>query len=109
MQRADQALLLDPNQAIAHLTKALLIMFKAKPDDAASATEIISEAEAALRADPSLAHAYLPKAVGEDLLGHYEQSISDLKQAIRISPRDSRHRSLVHGNRQRAPGAAPIR
>ena len=90
MQRADQALLLDPNQAIAHLTKALLIMFKAKPDDAASATEIISEAEAALRADPSLAHAYLPKAVGEDLLGHYEQSISDLKHAIRISPRDSR-------------------
>ena len=29
-------------------------------------------------------------AIGEgDLLGHYEQAISDLKQAIRISPRDS--------------------
>jgi adenylate cyclase len=89
MQRADQALLLDPDQASAHLTKALLIMFKAKPDDAASATEIISEAEAALRADPSLANAYLPMAVGEDLLGHHEQSISDLEQAMRISPRDS--------------------
>jgi adenylate cyclase len=89
MHRADQALLLDPDQASAHLTKALLIMFKAKPDDAASATEIISEAEAALRADPSLANAYLPMAVGEDLLGHHEQSISDLEQAMRISPRDS--------------------
>jgi adenylate cyclase len=68
MQRADQALLLDPDQASAHLTKALLIMFKAKPDDAASATEIISEAEAALRADPSLANAYLPMAVGRTCL-----------------------------------------
>jgi adenylate cyclase len=89
MQRADQALLLDPDQASAHLTKSLLLVFKAKPDDAASANEIISEAEASLRADPSLANAYLPMAVGEDLLGHHEQSISDLKQAIRISPRDS--------------------
>ena len=53
MQRANQALLLNPDQASAHLTKALLIMFKAKPDDAASATEIVSEAEASLRADPS--------------------------------------------------------
>jgi adenylate cyclase len=95
MQRANQALLLDPDQASAHLTKALLIMFKAKPDDAASATEIISEAEASLRADPSLANAYLPMAIGEGLLGHHEQSISDLKQALRISPRDA-HIGLWH-------------
>ena len=64
-------------------------MFKAKPDNAASANEIISEAEASLRADPSLANAYMPMAIGEGLLGHYEQAISDLKQAMRISPRDS--------------------
>jgi adenylate cyclase len=95
MQRANQALLLNPDQASAHLTKALLIMFKAKPDDAASATEIVSEAEASLRADPSLANAYMPMAFGESLLGHYEQSISDLKQAMRISPRDS-HIGLWH-------------
>jgi adenylate cyclase len=89
MQQADQALLLNPDQAVAHHIKALLIMFKAKPDDAGSATEIISEAEASLRADPSFASAYLPRAIGEGLLGHHEQSISDLKQAMRISPRDS--------------------
>ena len=35
MQRANQAILLNPDQAVAHLTKALLIMFKTKPDDAA--------------------------------------------------------------------------
>ena len=89
MQRADQALLLNPDQAVAHLTKALLIMFKTKPDDAGSANEIISESEASLRADPSLANAYLTMAIGDQFLGHYEQAISDLKQAIRISPRDS--------------------
>ena len=89
MQRANQAILLNPDQAVAHLTKALLIMFKTKPNDAGSANEIISESEASLRADPSLANAYLTMAIGDEFLGHYEQAISDLKQAIRISPRDS--------------------
>ena len=89
MQRANQALLLNPDQATAHYAKALLIMFKAKPNDAASANEIIAEAEASLRADPSFARAYWPMAVGEMLLGRYEQAISDLEQAMRISPRDS--------------------
>jgi TolB-like protein/DNA-binding winged helix-turn-helix (wHTH) protein len=87
--RANQAILLDPDQARAHHTKALLIMFKAKRDDRVSTTEMISEAEASLRADPSFAAAYLPMAIGDQFLGHYEQAISDLKQAIRISPRDS--------------------
>ena len=31
----------------------------------------------------------LTMAIGDQFLGHYEQAISDLKQAIRISPRDS--------------------
>jgi adenylate cyclase len=89
MQRANQALLLDPDQANAHYAKARLILFKAKPNDAASANQIIAEAEATLRADPSFARAYWPMAFGEMLLGHYEQSISHLQQAMRVSPRDS--------------------
>jgi adenylate cyclase len=64
-------------------------MFKVKPNDAASANQVIAEAEATLRADPSFARAYWPMAVGDILLGHYEQSISDLERAMRISPRDS--------------------
>jgi len=89
MQRANQALLLDPDQATAHYTKARLIIFRAKPNDAASANEIISEAEASLRADPSFAGAYWAMANGEMLLGRYEQGMSNLEQAMRISPRDS--------------------
>src|ERR1700733_1987974 len=89
MQRANQALLLNPGQATAHYAKARLILFKAKPDDAAAATQVIAEAKATLRADPSLAVAYWPMAVGDALLSHYEQAISDLEQAIVISPRDS--------------------
>ena len=89
MQRANQALLLDPDQATAHYVKARLIMTKAKPNDAASANEVIAEAEASLRADPSFAGAYWAMAVGEQLLGRYEQSIRDLEQAMRISPRDA--------------------
>jgi TolB-like protein len=89
MQRANRALLLNPDQATAHFAKARLILFKAKPNDAASANEIIAEAEASLRADPSFAAAYQPMADGEMLLGRHEQSISHLEQAMRISPRDS--------------------
>ena len=88
MRRIEQALLLNPDQAAAHYAKAVLIMIKAKPNDAASANEVIAEAEASLRADHSFARAYHPMAVGESLLGHYEQSMSDLEQAMRISPRD---------------------
>ena len=51
MERANQALLLDPDQATAHYTKAQLIMFKAKPNDAALANEVIVEAEAAALAE----------------------------------------------------------
>ncbi len=89
MQRAEQALLLDPDQPYAHYAKARLIMMKAKPSDAASANRVIAEAEATLRADPSFARAYWPMAAGEQLLGNYGQSISRLEQAVRISPRDS--------------------
>src|SRR5271170_4528196 len=62
MQRANQALLLNPDQPYAHWTKANLILQKAKPNDAAAAHEIIAEAEATLRADPSFARAYHPMA-----------------------------------------------
>ena len=89
MQRANQALLLNPDQATAHYVKARLIMMKAKPNDATSANEVIAEAEASLRADPSLDGAYWAMAVGEQLLGRYEQSMSDLEQAMRISTRDA--------------------
>jgi tetratricopeptide (TPR) repeat protein len=89
MQRANQALLFDPDQAHAHYARARLILFKAKPNDAASANQVIAEAEATLRADPSFARAYWPLAVGHEFLGQYEQAISDLEQAARISPRDS--------------------
>jgi adenylate cyclase len=109
MQRANQALLLDPNQATAHYTKARLIIFRAKPNDAASANEIIAEAEASLRADPSFAGAYWAMANGEMLLGRYEQGMSNLEQAMRISPRDSSIGVLAHGYGQRPPGAASNR
>jgi adenylate cyclase len=89
MQRANQALLLDPNQSTAHFTKAELIIFKAQPNEAAAATEIIAEAEASLRADSSFARAYWAMAVGEMYLGHYEQAMSHLEEAMSISPRDS--------------------
>jgi adenylate cyclase len=89
MQRANQALVLNPDQATAHYTKARLIIFRAKPNDAATANEIIAEAEASLRADPSFAAAYWAKAEGEKFLGRYEQGMSNLEQAMRISPRDS--------------------
>jgi len=88
LQRANQAISLNTNQPYAHYVKATLLMYKLKKDDTASANETITEAEASLRADPSFALAYLPMAVGEELLGRYEQGLSHMEQALRISPRD---------------------
>jgi TolB-like protein len=65
MQRANQALLLNPNHAIAHYAKAALIMIKVKANDAASANEVIAEAEASLRADPSLPGPIIPWPSGK--------------------------------------------
>ena len=101
MQRANQALLLNPDQPYAHQIKADLFLFKAKPNDAASANQVIAEAEATLRADPSFARAYLPMAGAEILLGRNEQAISHLEQAMRISPRDS-NIGLWHSDMGRA-------
>ena len=72
MQRANEAILASTNQPYAHLTKTYLLMFRANPGDVARANEMIAEAEAALRADPSLATAYLPMSVGKELIGRYE-------------------------------------
>ena len=109
MQRANQALLLNPDQATAHYAKAHLIMFKTKPNDAASANEIIAEAEATLRADPSFATAYLPMAVAEVLLGRYEQVDIGSRTGHADQSTRFKSRTLAHGNGQSAPGAASIR
>jgi adenylate cyclase len=68
MQRADQAIVLNPNQPYAHYAKALLLMYKLKPNDTAAANETFAEAEASLRADPSFVLAYLPMAVAKNCL-----------------------------------------
>ena len=49
---------------------------------------MIAEAEAALRADPSLATAYLPMSEGKELIGRFEEALSDMDRAVRISPHD---------------------
>ena len=100
MQRAEQALLLNPDQAAAHYAKAVLIMLKAKPNDAASANEVIAEAEATLRADPSFARAYHPMAVGEMLLGRYEQVDGGSRTGHEDQSARYTSRSLAHGNGQ---------
>ena len=88
LQRANQAIRLNPNQPYAHYVKATLLMYKLRKDDTASANETITEAEASLRPISSFALAYLPLAVGEELLGRYEQGLSNMEPALRISPRD---------------------
>jgi adenylate cyclase len=101
MQRANEAILASTNQPYAHLTKTYLLMFRANPGDVARANEMIAEAEAALRADPSLATAYLPMSVGKELIGRYEEALSDMDRAIRISPHDP-YVGLWHEQKGRA-------
>ena len=88
MAEAERAIVLDPNYAEAYYIKADLLGYAMKPGDQVVGNEGLAAAEAALRNNPSFAPGYYASAIIEVNLGRYQQAISHLQQAIRLSPRD---------------------
>jgi adenylate cyclase len=86
LQRADdlvsKALALDPNYADAYLTRAQILLFQGRIDEA------IAESERALALDPALVEAY--ENLGFDYLnlGQFDKSLEFYEKAIRLSPHD---------------------
>jgi adenylate cyclase len=52
------------------------------------ANEALEVADAGLAVDPNYARLYASRAVAETGLGRFEEAKSDLRQALRLSPRD---------------------
>ena len=88
MAEAERAIALDPDYGEAYYIKADLLGYAMKPGDQVMGNEGLAAAEAALRNNPSFAPGYYASAIIEVNLGRYEQAISHLQQAIRLSPRD---------------------
>jgi adenylate cyclase len=88
LEEAEQTIALDQNYALAYYVKANLLAYAMKPNDQQRGAEALDAAETALRLNPSLAFAHYVVGTINTNLGHYDQAIEHIKQAIRLSPRD---------------------
>ena len=82
--QADGALALDPDNWWAHAAKCGYLNLSQR------ASEGLSCADAALAVNPNFGPLYAWRGVAETSLGRFEQAKSDLRQAMRLSPRDPR-------------------
>jgi adenylate cyclase len=88
LEEAEQTIALDPNYALAYYIKANLLSYAMRPHDERKGAEALAAAETALRVNPSLAFAHYVIGTVNTNLGHYDQAIEHIRQAIRLSPRD---------------------
>ena len=82
--QADRAIALAPDNMWAHNTKSLYLTVSQR------ANEGLSAADAGLAINPDDPPLRRARGAAEIVLGRYEQAISDVQQAIRLSPRDPR-------------------
>ena len=82
--QADRAIALAPDNVWAYNAKSLYLVETQRASEGLS----VADAGLAIKADdPPL---YRARGVAENVLGRYEQAISDVQQAMRLSPRDPR-------------------
>ena len=79
-----KALLLVPNNAIAHHFMGVVLMFTSRP------TQAIAEFERALTLNPNLANARANIGGAKVFAGQAEETEEDVNEALRLSPRDQR-------------------
>ena len=82
--QADRALALAPDNWRAYHAKCTYLILSHR------ANEALGVADAALAVNPNLAPLFGARALAETSLGRFEQAKSDVRQAMRLSPRDPR-------------------
>jgi tetratricopeptide (TPR) repeat protein len=82
LDQANRAIALDSDNVVAHEVKSAYLMMSRRFDEAVHA------ADAGLAVDPNYAWMYGTRASAEISLGLFDQAKSDLRQAMRLSPRD---------------------
>ena len=82
--QADRVIALAPDNMWAHNTKSLYLSVSQRPNEGLSAAEV------GLAIKPDDPPLYRARGFAELVLGRYAQAISDVQQAMRLSPRDPR-------------------
>jgi adenylate cyclase len=82
LAQADRAIALAPDNWLAYSAKCTYLFLSHRADEAVGA------AEPALAVNPNSAPLYSARGVSETSLGRFEQAKSDLREAMRLSPRD---------------------
>ena len=82
LAQADRAIALAPDNWRAYFAKCTYLFLSHR------ANEALGAADAALAVDPNSAPVYGVRGVAETSLGRFEQAKSDLREAMRLSPRD---------------------
>jgi adenylate cyclase len=79
---ADRSIAIAPEEARPYSTKSLYLTTVNRP------AEGLRAADAGLAVNPSDALLHAARGLAEDFLGHFDQGISEVRQAMRLSPRD---------------------
>jgi adenylate cyclase len=85
---ASQALSANPDNALAHLTKAVSYLSQSLAKEPVQWGSAIAEAEAAIADDRNLAGAYAVDGLFKVFLGQAAEGLSRIEAALRLSPRD---------------------
>ena len=80
--QADRAIALAHDNLWAYYVKANYLALTKR------ANEAVASADAGLAIDPNFFRLYVARALAENFLGRFEQAISDVQHAMRLSPRD---------------------
>jgi adenylate cyclase len=79
---ASRALAVDPDNNLAHLAKALVLIGQMRTDNA------VAELERSVALNPSFVDAYTWLAISYNFLGQPDRAVEFVDKAIRLSPRD---------------------
>ena len=79
---ADRSIAIDPDDARAYSTKSLYLTNANRP------AEGLRAADTGLAANPNDALLHAARGLAENYLGHFEQGVSEVALATRLSPRD---------------------
>jgi adenylate cyclase len=80
--QADRAIALDPGSMWAYWAKGLYLIQLNRPE------EVLRDAEAGLAVNSNFARLYVLRGLAKTQLGRFEEAKSELKYAMRLSPRD---------------------
>jgi tetratricopeptide (TPR) repeat protein len=80
MRDINQAIVLNPNYALAYANRGNFLIVDGKEKEA------LADLERAIKLDPKMSYAYAGRGIVKETFGDRQGAISDYKQAIKLNP-----------------------